>query len=1083
MAFSQNTIDTVKLTDDNFKEPPKEMGILPFWFWNGEMNEEEMEWQLREYKDKGISGVFLHGRFGEKIGYLSDTWMERTKFAVKKAKEIGIDLWVYDEMNWPSGTANRKVPKENPKLRQKYLEMVTLPVPGPIFTFLEATDDRYVNTGNSKPILAYACSEEEFQTEIKNIIDLTPNLSFDAVIPWEAPEGNWRLLYFLEKEIDYYIDALNPESTKKFLDETHEKYKAAVGEDFGSTVPGFYTDEPAMHYYHMGMSNQVIPWTTKMFKIFRERRGYDLKPYMPALFLNMGKETAKVRYDFWLTLTEQYSESYYKQIRDWCDENEVLFTGHLLAEEWLWGQARCEGNIFKHLKHMHITGVDHLYPIIGTEENPDQHVAIKIASSAAHHYGSNRLLCESMGGAYWDCTLERMKWIGNWEYVLGVNIFNNHGYHYSIEGERKRDWPPSQFYHHTWWKDYDYFTEYMARLGHILSGGKHIAKILMLYPITSAWTNYQPTGPTEILNIIQSDLNFLTDALLRLHHDYDYTDEDILAEAEVKDGKIIIRNEEFSLLILPPTTHIQLNSFEKISEFIESGGHVIVDSLLPIDIINCQENDGYERIKILFECDPNELLDYANSENENKIVETRNGQIHIIKGGGLYKKRDYSILKNSVEKFLTPDVIINNKDVFYLHRQKDDHDIYFFVNNKQEDIGNVTISFEQQSKPELWNPNTGEINPIGIYKENNNRIEIQLEFSATDSHIVVFRSPIDDNHITASNLVIDNVSDGTVRAYGCTGNSVPFIEQNQNRFDAEKKEELTPIVLPDEYDYEMMDDNIMLVNKWKMMLLEEDDSSTVYSEVSFDDSSWLDVRMGAWEMQLPQERDEATYPVNLWYRTSLKMDYLPDNTRLLVDGFSGSIFDLFINGIQIVDKGSRSKIDAEIKEIKINEYLTFGENHIAVKLKVNKRTDGILDMLKIVGDFSLTGQDGDYVIGAKPTKLKIGDWTKQGFPFYSGTMKYKTTLEVAEEYMEGKLVFTANCKEDVINLTINGNPKITLPWHPYKYDISDKIKCGKNIIEIDVTNTLINLLEGVQKESGLFENPEIIYKPIYEFKI
>lgn len=165
MAFSQNTINTVKLTDENFKEPPKEMGILPFWFWNGEMNEEEMEWQLREYKDKGISGLFLHGRFGEKIGYLSEKWMERTKFAVEKAKEIGIDIWIYDEMNWPSGTANRKVPKENPELRQKYLEMVTLPVPGPIFTFLEATDDRYVNTGNSKPILAYACSEEEFQTQ------------------------------------------------------------------------------------------------------------------------------------------------------------------------------------------------------------------------------------------------------------------------------------------------------------------------------------------------------------------------------------------------------------------------------------------------------------------------------------------------------------------------------------------------------------------------------------------------------------------------------------------------------------------------------------------------------------------------------------------------------------------------------------------------------------------------------------------------------------------------------------------------------------------------------------------------------
>lgn len=1082
MAFSQNTINTVKLTDENFKTPPKEMGILPFWFWNGEMNEEEMEWQLREYKDKGISGIFLHGRFGEKIGYLSETWMERTKFAAEKAKEIGIDLWIYDEMNWPSGTAYRKVPKENPKLRQKYLEMVTLPVPGPIFTFLEATDDRYVNTGNSKPILAYACSEEEFQTEIKNIIDLTPNLSFDAVIPWEAPKGNWRLLYFLEKEIDYYIDALNPESTRKFLDETHEKYKSAVGKDFSTTVPGFYTDEPAMHYYHMGMTNQVIPWTSKMFKIFRERRGYDLKPHMPALFLEMGKETAKIRYDFWLTLTEQYSESYYKQIRDWCDENDVLFTGHLLAEEWLWGQARCEGNIFKHLKHMHITGVDHLYPIIGTEENPDQHVAIKIASSAAHHYGSNRLLCESMGGAYWDCTLERMKWIGNWEYVLGVNIFNNHGYHYSIEGERKRDWPPSQFYHHTWWKDYGYFTDYMARLGHILSGGKHVAKILMLYPITSAWTNYKPTGPNNFLNIIQSDLNFLTDALLRLHHDYDYTDEDILADADVKNGKIIIRNEEFSLLILPPTTHIQLNSFEKISEFLDNGGKLIVDSLLPIDILNYKGDDGYNKIKDVFGFDPNELSETALTENENKVIETRNGQVHIIKGPGLFKNKNYSLLQNSVESFITPDVIIDNKDIFYLHRVKDGNEIYFFVNNRQEEIGCVNISFEKKMKPELWNPNTGEIQPIHIYRVIEDRIEIQLEFAATDSHIVVFRSQVDERHVEESNLVVNEITNSNIIAHGCTDDSTPYLIFNNQKYSSAKKGYLEPIKLPNEYNYELLDDNVMLINNWKMQMVDDTDLN-VYSKNSFDDTEWLDVTMGAWEMQLPQERDDATYPVTLWYRTSFKMGYLPENTRLLVDGFSGSEYDLYINGLQILDKGNRSKIDAEIKEIKINDFLTLGENSIAIKLIVNKRTDGILDKLKIVGDFALTDTDGKFSISAKPKKIKIGDWTKQGFPYYSGTIKYKCNIDLPKEYLEGKLSFTANCKEDVINLQINDNKKITLPWHPYKCDVSDNLVLGNNQINIEVTNTLINMLEGVEKESGLFDNPQIIYSPTYEFKI
>ncbi|HEY6951411.1 MAG TPA: hypothetical protein VI758_03325, partial [Bacteroidota bacterium] len=241
MAFSRLTLHGTSLTKDNFKTPPPELGILPFWFWNGAMDEKEMEWQLREYKSKGIPGVFIHGRFGLTVPYLSEAWFKKVKFAVEKAKEIGIDLWVYDEMNWPSGTAERKVPKQFPELSQRYLELVALNVDGPLFTFLEATDNRYVNTGDSYPIAAFACTEEEYHNGITNPIDLTQNLSFERVIPWEAPPGKWRLLYFLEKRVPYYIDALNPESTDRFIDFTHERYKQAVGKEFGITVPGFYT--------------------------------------------------------------------------------------------------------------------------------------------------------------------------------------------------------------------------------------------------------------------------------------------------------------------------------------------------------------------------------------------------------------------------------------------------------------------------------------------------------------------------------------------------------------------------------------------------------------------------------------------------------------------------------------------------------------------------------------------------------------------------------------------------------------------------------------------------------------------------
>ncbi len=1090
MAFSKKLVNGETLTKDNFKNPPHELGILPFWFWNGEMDEKEMEWQMREYKDKGIPGLFIHGRFGEKIGYLSDTWFERTKFTVEKAKEIGLDIWVYDEMNWPSGTAERQVLKKYPHLKQKYLELVALNVDGPLFTFLEATDDRYVNTGNSKPIAAFACSDREFRTKIDKLIDLTPNLSFNAVIPWEAPAGKWRLLYFLEKEVDYYIDTMNPESTNRFIEITHEGYKKAVGNDFGTVVPGFYTDEPAMHYYHVGMKNHVIPWTAQMFKIFREKRGYDLKPYLPALYLDMGEKTAKIRYDFWRTLTEQYAETYYKRIKDWCEENGVLFTGHLLFEEWLRLQARCEGNIFKYLKHMHIIGVDHLYPKIGTRQEPDQHVALKLGSSAAHHFKSTRLLCESMGGTYWDCTLERMKWIANWEYVLGVNLFNNHGYHYSIEGERKRDWPPSQFYHHTWWKYYNHFTDYMARLGHVLSGGRHVAKVLVLYPINTMWTNYQPQKVDRISKAVESNFNALTDTLLRLHYDFDYVDEDVLSEAKIKNGKIHIADEEYELLILPHLTHIKKSSWNTIKKFTTSGGKIIADTILPFEFLDdslpmhVHKNGAASEVKELFGIDPHELLDEFKGKGKAKKRTDGSETIFVLDGNKYLKRDKEKELNRLILKCITPDVTISHEDVFYLHRIKDKHDVYFITNTSQKVIGDVEISFEKTGQPEIWDLNTGEIKKVNVYKIRDNRLYLKLHFTSSGSFLIIIKEGFKKPFVSESNIEIDNFNGKVISGFTKHNISKAVIkvedQEGVRTISAQAEKNLPAINLGSKFNFKIEDDNVLCTARWRMKIDEGTDENFYKKE--YDDSNWLYVSNGAWEMMLPQERDAESYPVDLLYRTNFKVDSLPSKLALLIDGFSGSSFKLFINGNEVRKGFKRSKLDAEIKEVDIREFVREGENSVAVKLTVNRRTDGILDLLKITGDFSLTPNGDFYSIDKPAHSLSVGDWTKKGYPFYSGTGVYSTEVNIPEEYLNGKLFLEADCGEDVLEVVVNGKNKVA-PWHPYSIDISDLVKPGINMIELKVTNTLINILEAVQLKSGLLKQPKIIHAARYNFNL
>jgi hypothetical protein len=1089
MSFSDKLVKGEVLTRDNFKLPPKELGILPFWFWNGELDPGEMEWQLREYKSKGIPGVFLHGRFGLKVPYVSDEWFERVRIAVDLAKKVGIDMWVYDEMNWPSGTAERNVLKKYPHLKQRYLELVALQVDGPLFTFLEATDSRYVNTGDSHPIAAFACTEDEFRNGITNLIDLTPNLSFDKVIPWEAPPGKWRLLYFLEKEVPYYIDALDPESTEKFIELTHERYKQAVGDDFGTVVPGFYTDEPAMHYYQVGIDNYVVPWSKQMFKIFRQRRGYDLRQFLPALYMSMGEKTARIRYDFWRTLSEQYTDTYYKRLRRWCEENGVLFTGHLLFEEWLRLQARCEGNIFKHLEQMHITGVDHLYPKIGTEEEPDQHVALKLASSAAHHHGSTRLLCESMGGTYWDCTLERMKWMTNWEYVLGVNLFNNHGYHYSIEGERKRDWPPSQFYQHTWWKYYGQYTTYANRLSHILSGGRHVAKLLIVYPLTSMWANYLPQTRTEIGNAVEFDFNYLTDTLLRLHYDFDYVDEDILAGAELGNGTIRIRDEEYSALLIPPMTHMKRTTFDTVQRYRKNGGTIIALTLLPVEFMETEESSTAKEVKKLFGVDPNTILDrYQNGKNvvPKLVRNTRAGKTYFLQSDGLHRSKPKQLLKKILNEAVVPDVTISDEEIFYLHRIKDNHDIYFLVNTSQQEKRNVRITFEQVGKPELWNTNTGDISPIHMFDVRDGRLCITLDFPASESHIVVLNGAVRKPYVVESNMVVDGFDGKTVSGYSGERKRVSAkirTGKGMKRISKAAKPALRPISTGKEFAFGLDDDNVLCISKWQMSVGEGDGYEAGYHISEYDDSGWLSVTLGAWEMQLPQERDHATYPVTLWYRTAFEVKRLPENTRLLIDGFSGRSHRLFINGQEVLDKGRRSKLDAEIREVDIQPYMSVGRNTVAVQLIVTKRTDGILDLLKIVGNFALEESADGYVIVEKPGSIRVGDWTKQGYPFYSGTGVYTTEMNIPNKYLGGKLFLEIDCGEDVAEVIVNGRESIVQPWHPYRIDITDHVQTGKNTLQIRITNTLINILEAVQKESGLFSVPKIHYEHRYSFPL
>ncbi len=1121
------------LSPDHFQRPPREYGILPFWFLNGELDPGEMRFQLQEFRDKGMPGIILHGRYGLEMPYIGSKYLERIKFAIEEAEKLGLKTWIYDEMNWPSGTADGRVLRARTDLAQPYLKCISFTLRGPWFTYLTGADSRYHDFERSTPVAAFAISGD------RKVIDLTPNLSFEDVIPWQVPAGNWRLMYIVEKKAEYYIDALNPEVTAEFLRIGYDPYAKIAGDKMPSEMLGFYTDEPAMHYFLTGDDNPIVPWSKDMFRRFYERNGYSLRPRLPDLFFDVRPDSARVRYDFYNTLTEFYSDAFYRQIHEWCQEHDVLFTGHLLYEESLRKMIRVEGNLFKHYAHMDIIGVDHLYPTIGNRDRPDEHVAMKVGSSGAHQLGSERLLCESFGGIFMDATMQRMKWIADWEYVLGVNLLNPHGFHYTLEGPRKRDWPPSMFYQYPWWHYYGYFSDYISRLSYMLTGGRHVAKVAVIWPINTMFATYTPQNHNALADRIEQDFNVLTDLLLRLHFDFDYLDEDILAGAELRDSTVRVRDEAYELLVLPPMAYLKLSTLERLEQFIAQGGRVLGMIFLPDQAFGPEGLvDISARISALFGVNPTESQQNYRQFTDIKVIQEMHpggGKASFLCSYALARQLPLRLqqqlgkpgcpetpffviesdkeesrcffappgeerqeitdevlterqavadtLQAALTELIAPDVVIDNPDIFYLHRVRDDQDLYFLINPTfTAQAAQITLVGEVQ--PMLWDPSTGKERAIVPFQVVEGHTRFQLALPPVGSAFVLPRAA-PGSHVVETNITIDAVDDSRVSGYAAQREGYLVIERNgkQTRLTEQSGEPAEALVLDGQWEFETESANALVIGHWLATPEVPGTPQKNYVTPQADTACWLPMVPGAWSYQLPSEPGQP-YPIAVWYRINFQAEYLPPKLDLIVDGFAASDWQLFVNGQPVRAKPTRSAFDSQMQAMEITNLIRMGENVIALRLTVTNATDGLLDLLKLMGNFSLSRQnDGSYTIVAPRSTVRPLPWTTQGYPFLSSRAIYRRHFQVPPDFAGQRIFLELAMMDDVVEVLINGQSAGTRLWGPYEVEITGLLQPGHNTLELRVANTLVNLLEAVERPSGLAGAPKLVPYRCFSFDL
>lgn len=131
-----------------------------------------------------------------------------------------------------------------------------------------------------------------------------------------------------------YTDLLSADMTKRFIELTHEPYKASLKNDFGRTVPSMFTDEPqycpaSTLSQATGKQDVFLPWTRKITDAFKNRTGEDLVDLLPEMFYHKEIEPATTRYKFFDVVADLFAGNYVGVLGDWCEENGIAMTGHM----------------------------------------------------------------------------------------------------------------------------------------------------------------------------------------------------------------------------------------------------------------------------------------------------------------------------------------------------------------------------------------------------------------------------------------------------------------------------------------------------------------------------------------------------------------------------------------------------------------------------------------------------------------------------------------------------------------------------------------------------------------------------------
>jgi len=685
-----------------FEQPPDDSRIMMRWWWYGpSVTTSQLEREMRLMKAGGIGGFEVQPVYPlspddpakgiKNFPFLSDEFLDALRFTSEKSRELGLRMDLTLGSGWPFGGPTVPVSQAAGRLRVERVK---------------------VNLAQRRIPIPQISEGETLIAAFLGMREITDFREGAAWLPAQAvPQSDG------QNELRFFISSRTGQQVKRAAvggeGFVFDHYDRAATDNYLKTVgdrmmQAFGTNRP---YSIFCDSLEVFSsdWTPDFLPEFQKRRGYDLKPLLPALVSDIGPKTADIRHDWSQTLTELLNERFLAPMRDWSKRNNTKF--------------RIQGY---GIPPMTVSG--NAYADLPEGEGPHWKIlrASRWASSASHLYGRNVTSSETWTWVHspvFRATPLDLKAEADLHFLQGINQLIGHGWPYTPESVEYPGW---RFYaagvlndKNPWWIVMPDLALYLQRLSFLMRQGQPANDVALYLPNSDGWVRFGNRRGYMIEALRECIGDDVIARTLEAGYNLDFFDDDVLKQmGRVENGALILGENKYKIVILPNVERMPLESLKKLEEFARNGGKVIATRRLP------SITPGFKTP----EAETNELRAIAK-----RLFEGTNSPAYFVTD----ENRE---LAGKLHSLLRPDVQLSPAapEVGFIRRHTEDAEIYFVANSSNTRL-KVNAKFRVTGlNPEWWNPFTGRITPVEAQSREEGGITLPLELEPYESRVLVF---------------------------------------------------------------------------------------------------------------------------------------------------------------------------------------------------------------------------------------------------------------------------------------------------------------------------------------------------------